>query len=169
MSENGARLGVDVGGTFTDVAVERAGRRWTAKVPTTPGAPEVGVVDAIERRQLGQERWAEVLEGLQELVLGPVQSDHVLDRVERALVELGADEGLEDFQKRRRAMDCGRVQALDDRAQVGVLLDDQRPCLFDTLSQDRLDCFSGVVQGLGYRYQLVHDLTEELGPAREGF
>ncbi len=49
MNERTARLGVDVGGTFTDVALEREGRRWTAKVPTTPGAPEEGAVAAIER------------------------------------------------------------------------------------------------------------------------
>ena len=49
MEGTGARLGVDVGGTFTDVALERGGHRWTAKVPTTPGAPEEGAVAAIER------------------------------------------------------------------------------------------------------------------------
>jgi N-methylhydantoinase A len=41
----GARLAVDIGGTFTDLAVEREGRRWTAKVLTTPAAPEQGVLD----------------------------------------------------------------------------------------------------------------------------
>jgi N-methylhydantoinase A len=40
-----ARLAVDIGGTFTDLAVERDGRRWTAKVLTTPAAPEQGVLD----------------------------------------------------------------------------------------------------------------------------
>ncbi|HYM02147.1 MAG TPA: hydantoinase/oxoprolinase family protein [Stellaceae bacterium] len=45
---NSARLGVDIGGTFTDVALERAGRRWTAKILTTPAAPEQGVLAAIK-------------------------------------------------------------------------------------------------------------------------
>ena len=40
-----ARLAVDIGGTFTDLALERDGRRWTAKVLTTPAAPERGVLD----------------------------------------------------------------------------------------------------------------------------
>jgi N-methylhydantoinase A len=45
-----ARLAVDIGGTFTDVALERGdgGRLTTAKVLTTPEAPERGVVEAIK-------------------------------------------------------------------------------------------------------------------------
>src|SRR5580658_2075313 len=38
------RLGVDIGGTFTDVALEVGGRRYTAKGLTTPRAPEDGVL-----------------------------------------------------------------------------------------------------------------------------
>jgi len=42
------RLAVDIGGTFTDVALERAdGRRLTTKVLTTSSAPERGVVEGI--------------------------------------------------------------------------------------------------------------------------
>jgi N-methylhydantoinase A len=42
-----ARLGVDIGGTFTDVALEVAGRRYSAKILTTPEAPERAVLEAI--------------------------------------------------------------------------------------------------------------------------
>jgi len=42
-----ARLGVDIGGTFTDVALEHKGRRWTSKILTTATAPEAGVLAAI--------------------------------------------------------------------------------------------------------------------------
>ena len=42
-----ARLAVDIGGTFTDVALERDERRWTAKVLTTPAAPEQGVLEGV--------------------------------------------------------------------------------------------------------------------------
>jgi len=38
------RLGLDIGGTFTDVALEIGERRFTAKTLTTPRAPEEGVV-----------------------------------------------------------------------------------------------------------------------------
>ncbi|MBW8270737.1 hydantoinase/oxoprolinase family protein [Caldovatus aquaticus] len=44
-----ARLAVDIGGTFTDVAVEENGRRWTGKVLTTPHAPEEGVLAGVRR------------------------------------------------------------------------------------------------------------------------
>jgi hypothetical protein len=45
--ERGARLGVDIGGTFTDVALEADGCRYSAKILTTPEAPESAVLEAI--------------------------------------------------------------------------------------------------------------------------
>ncbi|HTZ78371.1 MAG TPA: hydantoinase/oxoprolinase N-terminal domain-containing protein, partial [Stellaceae bacterium] len=41
------RLGVDIGGTFTDVALELGERRFTAKILTTSRAPEEGVLAAV--------------------------------------------------------------------------------------------------------------------------
>ncbi|WP_027285578.1 hydantoinase/oxoprolinase family protein [Rubritepida flocculans] len=46
------RLAADIGGTFTDVALEaedaeRSVTRWTAKVLTTPHAPELGVLEGV--------------------------------------------------------------------------------------------------------------------------
>src|SRR5882672_7472850 len=46
-STGGARLGVDIGGTFTDVALEADGNRFSAKILTTPEAPELAVIAAI--------------------------------------------------------------------------------------------------------------------------
>lgn len=43
----GARLGVDIGGTFTDAALEVGGKRYTAKSLTTHKAPDDGVVQAM--------------------------------------------------------------------------------------------------------------------------
>src|ERR1700722_3813808 len=40
-----ARLAVDIGGTFTDLALEAGGKRTTAKVLTTQAAPEQGVME----------------------------------------------------------------------------------------------------------------------------
>jgi N-methylhydantoinase A len=42
-----ARLAVDIGGTFTDLALEQGDRRWTAKVLTTAAAPEKGVLEGV--------------------------------------------------------------------------------------------------------------------------
>jgi len=44
----GARLAVDIGGTFTDIVLEARGQRWTGKVLTTPRAPEEAVVAAVQ-------------------------------------------------------------------------------------------------------------------------
>jgi N-methylhydantoinase A len=45
--EGAVRLGVDIGGTFTDVALETGRARFSSKILTTPQAPERGVLDAI--------------------------------------------------------------------------------------------------------------------------
>ena len=47
MAEQGGRLGVDIGGTFTDVALEIADRRYSAKILTTPEAPARAVLEAL--------------------------------------------------------------------------------------------------------------------------
>lgn len=49
--QTGLRLGVDVGGTFTDLLLidEAAGRIHTAKVPSTPDDSSIGVLNGIER------------------------------------------------------------------------------------------------------------------------
>ncbi len=43
-----ARLAVDIGGTFTDLALEQDGTRTTIKVLTTPAAPEQGVMTGVQ-------------------------------------------------------------------------------------------------------------------------
>ncbi len=45
----GIRVAVDIGGTFTDVALEDESHRHTAKVLTTPAAPEQGVMQGLRR------------------------------------------------------------------------------------------------------------------------
>jgi len=44
-----ARLAADIGGTFTDIVLEHAGRRHSAKVLTTPRAPEEGMLEGISK------------------------------------------------------------------------------------------------------------------------
>ena len=41
------RVAADVGGTFTDIAIEDGTQRWSVKVPTTHDAPERGVLEGV--------------------------------------------------------------------------------------------------------------------------
>jgi N-methylhydantoinase A len=45
------RLGVDVGGTFTDLLLvhEKSGKTWSAKVPSTPADQSIGVLNGITK------------------------------------------------------------------------------------------------------------------------
>ena len=51
MSAMSYRLGVDVGGTFTDLLLieEQSGQTFRAKVPSTPADPSIGVLQGIDR------------------------------------------------------------------------------------------------------------------------
>ncbi|HUG98087.1 MAG TPA: hydantoinase/oxoprolinase N-terminal domain-containing protein, partial [Gammaproteobacteria bacterium] len=44
-----ARVGADIGGTFTDVAVEVGDERWSAKTLTTREAPERGIITGLRQ------------------------------------------------------------------------------------------------------------------------
>ena len=48
LNQDFPRLGVDIGGTFTDVALEVDDQHFSAKVLTTTDAPEQGVIDAVQ-------------------------------------------------------------------------------------------------------------------------
>jgi N-methylhydantoinase A len=43
-----SRVGVDIGGTFTDFVIEQGGHRFSSKVLTTPDAPERGVFNGLD-------------------------------------------------------------------------------------------------------------------------
>ncbi len=67
-SQGRVRIGIDVGGTFTDVALETSdGRLETSKVPTTPRAPEQGVMTgirlAVNQAGIGSDEVRSVIHG----------------------------------------------------------------------------------------------------------
>lgn len=61
---SGARLGVDVGGTFTDLVAVEHGRLVTAKVPSTPADQSEGAMDAIAAAQVDPARVAAFAHGM---------------------------------------------------------------------------------------------------------
>ncbi len=49
VTQGSIRLGVDIGGTFTDIVLERDGKQFLAKVLTTYAAPEDAIVDGMHQ------------------------------------------------------------------------------------------------------------------------
>ena len=49
MAETRARLGVDIGGTFTDVVLEIGAEQFSTKVLTTYSAPEDAIIEAMKQ------------------------------------------------------------------------------------------------------------------------
>ncbi len=49
MKQDSIRLGVDIGGTFTDVVLEKHGEPFTVKVLTTYAAPENAIIDGMHQ------------------------------------------------------------------------------------------------------------------------
>ena len=49
MAKHSVRLGVDIGGTFTDVVLEAGGETYSTKVLTTYAAPENAIVDGLQQ------------------------------------------------------------------------------------------------------------------------
>ena len=49
MQSNSIRMGVDIGGTFTDVVLETSGDQYSVKVLTTYAAPENAIIDGMHQ------------------------------------------------------------------------------------------------------------------------
>ena len=49
MEAQSVRLGVDIGGTFTDVVLERGGESYSTKVLTTYISPENAIIDGMQQ------------------------------------------------------------------------------------------------------------------------
>ncbi|WP_223264996.1 hydantoinase/oxoprolinase family protein [Achromobacter spanius] len=109
------RVAVDVGGTFTDIVLERDDRRWSAKLLTTPATPETAVLQGIEEL-LGVAglRWPDV----SLLILGTTLATNALIERKGARTALLTTAGFRDL------VEIG----LEDRfAQYDIFLDKPQP------------------------------------------
>ncbi|WP_419840900.1 hydantoinase B/oxoprolinase family protein [Candidatus Poriferisodalis sp.] len=100
------RIGVDVGGTFTDLVLADAhGATWVAKVPSVPGDPSRGVHAALARVavELGKPL-GEVLAGCSLLVHGSTVATNTMLEGTGAKVGLIATEGFRDTLEIRRGL-----------------------------------------------------------------
>jgi N-methylhydantoinase A/oxoprolinase/acetone carboxylase beta subunit/N-methylhydantoinase B/oxoprolinase/acetone carboxylase alpha subunit len=110
------RIGVDVGGTFTDLVVADEGGRLIclAKAPSRPGSPEEGVIDALGRAadSLGIDT-PSLLGGCERFVHGTTVATNALLTRRGAKVGLLATEGFRDALAIRRGI---RENVWDHRA-----------------------------------------------------
>ncbi|MGI9417975.1 MAG: hydantoinase/oxoprolinase family protein [Geminicoccaceae bacterium] len=110
-----ARLAVDIGGTFTDVALERGDQRWTIKTLTTPKAPAEGVL-----RGIGQTLDAAGLEGgdIALVIHGTTLATNAILERKGAITALVTTEGFRDV------LDIGYETRFD---QYDLMLEKPKP------------------------------------------
>jgi len=92
------RIGIDVGGTFTDlVAIDEAGGATLAKVPSTPQDPSIGVIDGLDAlaAKLGRDR-AALLAQTERIVHGTTVATNALLELKGARTGLLTTEGHRD-------------------------------------------------------------------------
>ncbi len=103
-------IGVDVGGTFTDlVAIDASGHTTFAKSPSTPQDQSIGVMTGLEElaRRLGLSR-AEMLARTQRLVHGTTVATNALLERKGAKVALLTTEGHRDVLEMREGLKPNR-------------------------------------------------------------
>ncbi len=88
-----ARLAIDIGGTFTDVALSVAGKYHTAKVLTTSSAPEEGVLEGIS---LALEKAGVESSGIGLLIHGTTLATNAIIERKGAKTALVTTEGFRD-------------------------------------------------------------------------
>jgi N-methylhydantoinase A len=124
------RIGIDVGGTFTDlVAVDDSGKAALAKVPSTPADPSIGVLDGLQllANTLGIEL-AALLAETDRIVHGTTVATNALLEHKGAKVGLLTTEGHRDVVEMREGLKDDRYnlrlpppeQLVDRRLLLGV-------------------------------------------------
>ena len=100
------RIGIDVGGTFTDlVAIDEQGAATLAKVPSTPADPSLGAVGglAVLAAKLGLDR-AALLAGTDRIVHGTTVATNALLELKGARTGLLTTEGHRDVIEMREGL-----------------------------------------------------------------
>jgi N-methylhydantoinase A len=100
------RIGIDVGGTFTDlVAIDESGVATLAKVPSTPQDPSVAVVDGLAAlgARLGLDRGA-LLAQTERIVHGTTVATNALLELKGARTGLLTTEGHRDVIEMREGL-----------------------------------------------------------------
>ncbi len=100
------RIGIDVGGTFTDVvAVDDVGRVTLAKSASTPADPSVGVMDGLALLAASLERdLASLLDGTERIVHGTTVATNALLERKGARVGMLTTEGHRDVIEMREGL-----------------------------------------------------------------
>jgi N-methylhydantoinase A len=100
------RIGIDVGGTFTDlVAIDASGTATLAKVPSTPDDPSIGVLDGLTAlaAKLGRDR-AAILGETERIVHGTTVATNALLELKGARTGLLTTEGHRDVVEMREGL-----------------------------------------------------------------
>src|SRR5204862_1935071 len=100
------RIGIDVGGTFTDhVAIDEGGLTTLAKVPSTPGDPSLGVLEGLSQLagRFGVDRTA-LLRDTERIVHGTTVATNALLEHKGARLGLLTTEGHRDVVEMREGL-----------------------------------------------------------------
>ncbi len=118
-SSSGLRLGVDVGGTFTDLLLldEKRARAFTAKVPSTPSDSSIGVLNGIEKicREAGIDPT-----DIDDVMHGTTVATNTVLTEERRARRSSDDQGLSRRSADRAFLRAGRPRRLGDLQQAAA-------------------------------------------------
>ena len=105
MTRRGYRIGVDVGGTFTDCVLLRPnGEVVVEKTPTTPEDQSIGVLSGIARLAEAENLQSarQLLENCESIVHGTTTADNTMIQMSGAVTGLIVTEGFRDEIELRR-------------------------------------------------------------------
>lgn len=101
----GLRIGVDIGGTFTDMVLVSEGRIEVVKVPSVPSDPAAGVVEALHKAaKVFRRSTKELLQACELFVHGSTVATNLLLEEKGARVGLVTSEGFRDVLEIRRGL-----------------------------------------------------------------